>query len=76
MVDDEDRTIDLPFDHQLKLSAAYGWKGSKNLDYALGATLAWFGDAEVDQTSQGVRFKGKFHENYVLFLGGSLRYLF
>jgi len=30
----------------------------------------------VDQTAQGVRFKGKFDTNMALFLGGTLRYVF
>lgn len=74
-VDDDDRTFDLPVDEQLKLSAAYAWKGSK-LDFAVGATLMWAGDAKVDQTSQLVRAKGEFDENYILFLGGTLHYEF
>ena len=75
-VDDKDRTIDLPFDETYKLSAAYGWKGSKQLDFALGSTLIYFGEGKVDQTAQGVRFKGKFDTNMALFLGGTLRYVF
>ena len=76
VVDDEDRTIDLPFDETVKLSTGYAWKGSKKLDFALGMTLAWLGDGEVDQDTQGVRFKGKFDENYVLFMGSTVRYTF
>jgi len=34
------------------------------------------GDADVDQTSQGVRAAGKFDKNYILFAGGSVRYAF
>ena len=75
-VDDEDRTIDLPFDKQIKLSAAYGWKGDKKLNYAIGATLLYAGKAKVDQVNQGVRFKGEFESNYFLFLGGTLQYVF
>lgn len=75
-VDDDDRTIDLPFDEQFKLSAAYGWKGDKKLDYAIGATLLYAGQAKVDQVAQGLRFKGEFDRNFFLFLGGTLRYVF
>jgi len=75
-VSNKDRTIDLPFDETYKVSAAYGWKGSKNLDFALGGTLLYFGEGKVDQTAQGVRFKGKFDTNMALFLGSTLRYVF
>jgi hypothetical protein len=34
------------------------------------------GDAAIDQASQGVRVKGDFRNNAVLFLGGTLRYVF
>ena len=76
VVEDEDRTIDLPLDEIFKFSAAVGWEGGAALDFALGATLAYFGEGKVDQTAQGVRFKGKFDQNYVLFLGGTIRYVF
>jgi hypothetical protein len=33
------------------------------------------GDAEVDQTSQGVRATGEFDKNMLLFFGGTLRYI-
>ena len=75
-VSNKDRTIDLPFDETYKLSAAYAWKGSRQLDFGLGATLLYFGEGKVDQTAQGVRFKGKFDTNMALFLGGTLRYVF
>jgi long-chain fatty acid transport protein len=75
-VSNKDRTIDLPFDETYKLSAAYAWKGSKQLDFGLGGTLMYFGEGKVDQTAQGVRFKGKFDTNIALFLGGTVRYVF
>ncbi len=75
-VDDKDRTIDLAFDETYKLSAAYAWKGSRRLDFGLGGTLVYFGEGKVDQTAQGVRFKGKFDTNMALFLGGTARYVF
>lgn len=75
-VDDEDRTIDLPVDQVFKFSGAYAWKGIKQMDVSLGATLAYLGKAKVDQEAQGVRFKGEFDTNYVLFVGGTLRYNF
>jgi hypothetical protein len=62
-------------DEQLKLSASYGRDGER-FDYAIGATLMYLGDGKVDQTDQGVRFKGEFDTNYALFVGGTLRYEF
>ena len=75
-VRDKDRTIDLPFDETYKVSAAYGWKLDQHMNFALGGTLLYFGDGEVDQTAQGVRFKGEFDTNVALFLGGTFRYVF
>ena len=75
-VSDGKRTIDLPMDSQLRVSAGIATDSSKRLDYSLGATLMYAGDAAVDQTAQGVRFKGEFDNNFILFVGGSLRYVF
>jgi len=75
-VRNKDRTIDLPFDETYKVSAAYGRNVNKQVDFALGATLMYFGEGKVDQTAQGVRFKGKFDTNIGLFLGGTVRYVF
>lgn len=75
-VSDGKRTIDLPMDVQMKLSAGMGVQGTRRLDYALGATLMYGGEGKVDQTAQGVRVKGEFDTNYILFIGGSARYVF
>ena len=75
-VRNKDRTIDLPFDETYKLSAAYGWHLGQQMSFALGGTLLYFGDGKVDQTAQGVRFKGEFDTNIAMFLGGTLRYTF
>jgi len=75
-VSDGKRTIDLPMDRQVKLSAGFATEQSRRFDYALGATLLHAGDGKVDQTTQGVRFKGEFNTNLVLFVGGSVRYKF
>lgn len=75
-VDDEDRTFDLPFDETHKISALYAWRGKGKFDYAIGGTLIHLGDAAIDQTSQGVRVKGDYANNLLLFLGGTLRYEF
>ena len=75
-VDDEDRTFDLPMEELFKLSGSYSWETNKNLAYSLGATLYLVGDAPIDQTSQGVRVKGEFDTNAILFLGGTIRYVF
>ena len=75
-VRDRDRTIDLPFDETYKLSAAYGWNLDSEFSFALGGTLIYFGEGKVDQTAQGVRFKGDFDTNVAMFLGGTVRYVF
>ena len=75
-VSDGKRTIDLPMDEQFKLSAGMGIQGSERLSYALGATPMYAGEGKVDQTAQEVRFKGKFDTNLILFVGGSVRYVF
>jgi len=75
-VSDGKRTIDLPMDEQFKLSAGMAIQGSERLSYALGATVMYAGEGKVDQTAQEVRFKGKFDTNLILFVGGSVRYVF
>ena len=75
-VEDEDRTFDLPVDEILKVSASYGWRGKKNLDFAVGGTLYLIGDAPIDDVAQGARVTGDFDNNAILFLGGTLRYVF
>jgi long-chain fatty acid transport protein len=75
-VKDKHRTLDFPVDEILKLAGSYAWEGKNDFDYSLGATLYMVGDADVDQTSQGVRTKGDFDNNMLLFLGGTLRYVF
>ncbi len=75
-VSDRHRTLDLPFEELFKLSFAYAWKGQKDLDFSLGSTVYLIGDAKIDQTSQDVRTKGKYDTNYIVFLGGTVRYRF
>jgi long-chain fatty acid transport protein len=75
-VDDDDRTFDLPVDELYRFSASYSWTGGRGLDYSLGGSLTVFGDTKIDNTVQGVRVKGDFDSNYLLFLGGTLRYVF
>ena len=74
-VSDNDRTIDLPMDEQWQAGSSYFWEGEQ-ISYALGASVMYAGDAEVDQTAQGVRFKGEFETNLVYSLGGTIRYTF
>ncbi|MCP4288819.1 MAG: hypothetical protein GY792_31080 [Gammaproteobacteria bacterium] len=76
-VGDKDRTFDLPFDETYKLSMAYAWHGSKNLDFSVGGTLYLMGDAKINQTSaDGTQVIGEFDTNNMLVIGGSVRYLF
>ena len=57
-------------------SAAMGIQGTERLSYALGATLMYAGEGKVDQTAQGVRFKGKFDTNLILLVGAAVRYVY
>ena len=75
-VEDKHRTYDLPMDEYYKASFSYFWEGDKHLIYSIGGTAYLLGDAKIDQTAQGVRAAGKFDTNYLLFLGGSVRYVF
>ena len=75
-VDDDDRTFDLPVDELYRFSTSYSWTAERRLDYSLGGSLTVFGDTKIDNTVQGVRVKGDFDNNYLLFLGGTLRYVF
>jgi long-chain fatty acid transport protein len=72
-VSDKNRTIDFPVDETIKLSAYYFWKGPKEVDFAVGATLMHLGQAKIDQTSQGVRFTGDFDSNIILMVGTTLK---
>jgi long-chain fatty acid transport protein len=74
-VSDSNRTIDLPMDETWQAGASYFVKG-ESLSYSLGTSLMYLGDGKVDQTAQGVRFKGEFDTNVVLTLGGTIRYTF
>ena len=74
-VSDSDRTIDLPMDETWQAGASYFVK-DETLSYSLGTSLMYMGDGKVDQTAQGVRFKGEFDTNVILTLGGTLRYTF
>jgi long-chain fatty acid transport protein len=68
-VDDDKRTIDFAVDENWKISGAYGRRTESGRAWSLGATLQIFGDGEVDQTSQGVRFAGEFSDFYILYAG-------
>jgi long-chain fatty acid transport protein len=68
------RTIDFPVDSSWKLSSAYGRRLASGRSLSVGATLTIMGDAEIDQTNQGVRFAGEFEDFYVLFAGVTMRF--
>ena len=71
----KDRTIDLPFDEQYQLGASYFVK-DENLSYAFGTSVMYAGNGNVDQTAQGVRFKGDFETNLIWSVGGTILYTF
>ncbi len=72
-VEDEDRTLDLPSDEQLRLSFMWGRERGGKYDWGIGGTLLWLGDGKLDQTNQGFRTAGEFDSNWTLFLGGTIR---
>ncbi len=72
--EDDVRTIDFPVEENWKFSAAYGRLRESGRAWSVGATLQVFGDAEVDQTVQDVRFAGDFSDFYVIYLGGTFRF--
>jgi long-chain fatty acid transport protein len=74
-VSSNNRTIDLPFDEQAQLGASY-FVEAEQLAYGIGASVMYAGKGNVDQTAQGVRFKGDFDTNLVYALGGTIRYTF
>lgn len=75
-VSDNDRTIDLPMDETWQAGASYFLNEDESLSYAFATSLMYLGDGKVDQTAQGVRFKGDFEENLILTLGATVRYNF
>jgi long-subunit fatty acid transport protein len=75
-VSDSKRIILLPLDESVTLSLGVAHNASKTLTYSLGGAVVFSGDADVDQISQGVRFKGDFDTNVAFVLGGSLQWRF
>jgi long-chain fatty acid transport protein len=69
-VSSADRTVDLPSDEQLRLSAAYSRDTGGRSAWGIGATLLWLGNGKLDQTAGGTRFAGEFDKNWILFVGG------
>lgn len=76
VVDDEDRTIDLPLDDSFVVSLAAARNESENLTYGIGGAIIFNGNAEVDQTAQGTRFAGEFDTNIIFVIGASLQWRF
>ena len=62
--------------HQGNRTCQANYYRKRGLDYSLGGLLTVFRDTEIGNTVQGVRVKGDFDSNYLLFLGGTLRYVF
>ena len=63
-------------DETFKVSVPDGSKGEKNLDFSIDGTLYLVGDAAIDDRSQLIRTKGELDTNAILFLDGTLRYVF
>jgi len=76
-VEDKDRTIDMPFDEIMKVSASWAWKGDNDLDFALGGTLSYLGEGKIEnKNTQGVNLDGKFDSNVILFLSGTVKFVY
>jgi long-chain fatty acid transport protein len=73
-VEDDVRTIDLPMDETWKLSASLLRSRAQGFDWSLALTAHLVGEAEVDQTAQGVRFAGDFDKYFIVFLGATARF--
>lgn len=75
-VSDSNRTFDLPVDEQFRIAAAFIHAPEAAFSYALSVSWVYFGEGKIDQTSQGVRAKGEFEENWGVFIGGNVTYHF
>lgn len=73
-VSDGKRTIDLPFDESVRLSAVYFRNRPKTWDWSVSGTVAFYGDARLDQVTQGARITGEFDPFIVVFLSGTIRF--
>lgn len=73
-VEDDVRTIDLPMDETWTVSASLLRSRAQGFDWSVAVTALLIGDAEVDQTVQGVRFAGDFDQYFALFLGVTMRF--
>ena len=76
VVSNHDRTADLPLDEQFRVAAAYAKNNPIGLSYSFSTSCVYFGEGKMDQTRQGVRFKGEFDTNYLVFIAASVHYRF
>jgi long-chain fatty acid transport protein len=76
VVDDHDRTADLPVDEQIRISAGFGKLKERGFAYSFSTTCLYLGDGRIDQTAQNFRYKGKFSTNFIIFAAASLQYIF
>ena len=76
VVSNHDRTADLPLDEQFRVAAAYAKNNPIGLSYSFSTSCVYFGEGKMDQTRQGVRFKGEFDTNYLIFVAASVHYRF
>jgi len=74
-VDDEDRTLDLPVDEQLRLAFGWGRELDKQSRWAITSEYVWMGDNKIDQTVQGEHVKGDF-DAYMIIVGVNYEHRF
>jgi long-chain fatty acid transport protein len=72
IVDDKDRTVDLPTAATWRLATGFNYSVDKELDVHFAYTLIWFGDMDVDQTKQrsGATLSGSYTNTYLHIIGG------
>ena len=65
--------LDFPVEEQRRLSASYLWRESDRPAFSIDGTLAFVGNAPVEQTAQRVTVRGDYDTNFLAIPGGTLR---
>ncbi len=79
-VEDEYRTADLPVDEQLRFAFGFTRNISDVLEYSLGGSYVDLGDGRITTQNQplpaALTYEGKYKDNYMISLFGTLRYFY
>jgi long-chain fatty acid transport protein len=78
MMDDEDRTPDLPVGESWRYGVGAIYKYCENIDLGVGYTLMWLGDLPMDQERGKLsgRVAGKYKHSAIHFLAFNVRWAF